>query len=212
MESTRKASKKGNESKHNDRKLRKAETPELLIQRRSELAEIIDNHADKLLEPRPRELIKIMKNKGWKYDKNTFARDREALARSNTFALKLGEYGHSQRMEDIDKKIRWVIQEAKTQYLKEWTIKTATRKVEPDKTITEAKTVSEIPGAKNMFLNTILKGTQLLDKMSSGENVHRACAMLGNELDTAHEKIEALKAKLLEKGVDQKEIETLVNP
>lgn len=195
--------------KFRKRDLKNAKSPEEIVERRRCLKLILEEYRRQLKDFTIPMLVSELHLEGWKADRSSIYRDRKAIQKSNAWVQNLAESTYSERQEDIDNIVIYTIKEAKKNYEKDWIITKAIKRTTPKGAVVEAHTSSEIPGAKKMFLDVMQKGAELQMKHTNGENINRSAAMLGIELDEAHNKINSLKEKLLEKGMKESELDKI---
>jgi len=177
------------------KKPRKRAKVEEVINRRIELAKIIEQFQKEGKLITRHSLIAELKKKGFTSDRYILYNDRTELNKGNSFIRNLTESNFSQMMQDIYQNLSWVEEEAIKQYNRKWTNSKTVEKVLEikTKTISEKHTTEEIAQPKVAFLRIIMDIQKLKYEFLTGPNIQLSAALLSQRFQQMQQELFELK-------------------
>jgi len=160
------------------KKSRKRAKVEEVINRRIELAKIIEEFQKEGKLITRHSLIAELKKKGFTSDRYILYNDRTELNKGDTFIRDLTESNFSQMMRDIYNTLSWVETQALEQYEREWT---NNKKVKKAGKVVEEHTTGEIAQPKAAFLGIIKDIQKIKYEFLTGNNIQLSAALLSQK-------------------------------
>lgn len=132
-------------------------------------------------------------------DESTAYRDIVAVSRKNTFVVDIAQFTYSQMCENSFFNYRWIYNEARKNYEKNWNRNQIIYKKDSEGFTTEESHVTEeLAEPKARFLDIMIKAQQAMDDMREGRTTKVSVALLNHEFVRVREELDNANNKLEE--------------